>query len=177
MHQEPWVRSLGQEDPLEKEMATCSRILAWETLQTEEPGGLQSMGSQKSWTSFSNQTTTYWTSKQMVQKNMTLRKCVNLALQCLSHEGMPRVWRKTQFVLNEEFASFEVLGTRDSLPFTQLGWEKGYASIWRAVTHEISFLCFRYILFSTMYFFFFYCIILPSLGLAMAYCSCFTETQ
>ena len=41
--QEPWVRSLGREDPLEKEMATHSSILAWEIPRTEEPGGLQSM--------------------------------------------------------------------------------------------------------------------------------------
>ena len=40
--QETWVRSLGQEDPLEKEMATHSSILAWEIPWTEEPGG--SMG-------------------------------------------------------------------------------------------------------------------------------------
>ena len=57
--QETWVRSLGeedspgegndnpQEDPLEKEMTTQSRILAWEIPWTEEPGGLQSMGSQR----------------------------------------------------------------------------------------------------------------------------------
>ena len=38
---------LAQEDPLEKEMATDSSILAWEIPQTEEPGGLQSMGSQR----------------------------------------------------------------------------------------------------------------------------------
>ena len=44
--QETWVRSLGQEDPLEEEMATYSGILAWEILCTEEPGGLLSMGSQ-----------------------------------------------------------------------------------------------------------------------------------
>ena len=43
---ETWVRSLGQEDPLEKEMATHSSILAWEIPGTEEPGGLQSIGSQ-----------------------------------------------------------------------------------------------------------------------------------
>ena len=47
--QETWLRSLGQEDTLEKEMATHSSILAWEILWTEESGGLQSMGSQ-SWT-------------------------------------------------------------------------------------------------------------------------------
>ena len=42
-----WVRSLGWEDPLEKGMATRSSILAWRIPRTEEPGGLQSMGSQR----------------------------------------------------------------------------------------------------------------------------------
>ena len=42
--QETWVQSLGQEDPLEKKMATHFSILAWENPWTEEPGGLQSMG-------------------------------------------------------------------------------------------------------------------------------------
>ena len=41
------IRTLGQEDPLEKEMATHSSNLAWETPWTEELGGLQSMGSQR----------------------------------------------------------------------------------------------------------------------------------
>ena len=41
------VGSLGWDDPLEKEMATHCSILAWKTLWTEEPGGLQSMGSQR----------------------------------------------------------------------------------------------------------------------------------
>ena len=45
--QETQVRSLGQEDPLEKNMATHSSILAWKIPWTEEPGGLQSMGSQR----------------------------------------------------------------------------------------------------------------------------------
>ena len=45
--QETQVRSLGWEDPLEKEMATHSSILAWRIPWTEEPGGLQSMGSQR----------------------------------------------------------------------------------------------------------------------------------
>ena len=43
--QETRVQSLGQEDPLEKEMATHSSVLAWRIPCTEEPGGLQSMGS------------------------------------------------------------------------------------------------------------------------------------
>ena len=45
--QEIWVQSLGWEDPLEKEMATHSRILAWEILWTEEPDTLQSKGLQR----------------------------------------------------------------------------------------------------------------------------------
>ena len=58
--QETWVWSLGQEDLLEEEIATHSSILAWIILQTEEPGRLQSMGSQKSWTQLSNKTTKKW---------------------------------------------------------------------------------------------------------------------
>ena len=50
MRQELWVWSLGLEDPLEKEMATHSSILVWEILRTEEPGELESMELQKSWT-------------------------------------------------------------------------------------------------------------------------------
>ena len=52
--QETQVQSLEWEDPLEKEMATHSRVLAWRIPWTEEPGGLQSMGSQKSQTWLSN---------------------------------------------------------------------------------------------------------------------------
>ena len=45
--QETWVRSLGQDDPLEKGMPTHSSILAWRIPWTEEPDGLQSMASQR----------------------------------------------------------------------------------------------------------------------------------
>ena len=45
--QEAWVLSLGQEDPLEKEMTTHSNILAWRIPWTEEPGGLESTGLQR----------------------------------------------------------------------------------------------------------------------------------
>ena len=44
--QETWVQSLGREDPLEKEVATHSSILAWKISRTQEPGRLQSLGSQ-----------------------------------------------------------------------------------------------------------------------------------
>ena len=52
--QETWVRSLGHEDPPEKEMAAHSSVLAWRISWTEEPGELQSMGLQ-SWTQLSDQ--------------------------------------------------------------------------------------------------------------------------
>ena len=53
--QETWVRSLGREDPLAKEMATHSSILAWKILWTEEPGGLHAVhGVEKSWARLSN---------------------------------------------------------------------------------------------------------------------------
>ena len=45
--QETWVQSLGQEDPLKKEMATHSSTLAWKIPWVEKPGKLQSMGSQR----------------------------------------------------------------------------------------------------------------------------------
>ena len=45
--QETWVQTLGWEDPLEKGMATRSSVLAWRIPWTEEPGRLQSMGSQR----------------------------------------------------------------------------------------------------------------------------------
>ena len=45
--QEMWVSSLGQEDPLEEDMATHSSILAWRIPWTEKPGGLQSTGSHR----------------------------------------------------------------------------------------------------------------------------------
>ena len=52
--QEMWVQTLGWEDALEKEMATHSNILSWEIPCTEEPGGLQAMGLQKSQTQLSS---------------------------------------------------------------------------------------------------------------------------
>ena len=58
--QETWVWSLGQEDPLEKRMATHSSILAWRIPWTEEPGGvLQSMGSQRVGHDWATNTFTY----------------------------------------------------------------------------------------------------------------------
>ena len=56
--QETWVQSLNQEDPLEEEMTTHSSTLAWRIPWTEEPGGLQSMGSLESDTTRDRNTVT-----------------------------------------------------------------------------------------------------------------------
>ena len=73
--QETQVRSLGWEDPLEKEMATHSSILAWKIPWTEEPGRLQSLGLQKSRTQLSD-----FTSKSllMVTAAMKLKEACSL---------------------------------------------------------------------------------------------------
>ena len=56
--QEMWVPSLGQEDPLEEDMTTHSSILAWEVPWPEEPGRLQTMGSQRAGPDIVTPTTT-----------------------------------------------------------------------------------------------------------------------
>ena len=58
--QKMWVWSLGGEDPLEEEMATHSSILAWKIPRTEEPGGLQSMGSQRAGHNWARMLDEYW---------------------------------------------------------------------------------------------------------------------
>ena len=63
------IQSLGQEEPLEKEMATHSSILAWEIPWTEEPGGLQSMESQKSRAQLSDLTTTIYLTSETTAWN------------------------------------------------------------------------------------------------------------
>ena len=57
--QETWIRSLSREDPMEEGMATQASILAWSIPWTEEPGGLQSMGSQRVGTLSDSAITTY----------------------------------------------------------------------------------------------------------------------
>ena len=81
--QETQLQSLGGEDPLEEGMATHSSILAWKTPQTEKPGRLQSMGSQKS------QTWLKWFSKQahtVLGKLMGIMRtwCITDSLMCSS---------------------------------------------------------------------------------------------
>ena len=78
--QETRVRSLGWENPLEKEMATHSSILAWKISWTEEPGGLQSMGSQRvrhDWVINTNYASiktykTFWNSHQKKKNGLVI---------------------------------------------------------------------------------------------------------
>ena len=76
--QETWVRSLSRENPLEEEMATHSSILAWEIPLTEEPGGLQSMVSQKSQMQLSTLTSKYKLQQLQIQvlKVKVTRSCL-----------------------------------------------------------------------------------------------------
>ena len=71
------VQSLAWEDPLEKEIATHSSILAWEIPWTEEPGGLQSLVSQKSQEHDWATKTTYYTHAQGILLSVTLAELSN----------------------------------------------------------------------------------------------------
>ena len=68
--QETWVGSLGQEDPLEEGMATHSRTLVWRIPWTEEPGGLQSIGSQRVGHDCSNLAHTHPLNHSVVHRNL-----------------------------------------------------------------------------------------------------------
>ena len=93
--QETWVWSPGWEDPLEKGMATHSNSLAWRIPWTEEPGGLQSMGSQKSqtWlatTQHNNNTSQTSMCNWMIQFSSVTQSCLTLRypMNC-STPGLP----------------------------------------------------------------------------------------
>ena len=76
--QETWVRSLSQEDLLEKEMATHSGILAWRIPWTEEPGRLQSMGSQRAEHNLPTNTNTFTLRMDFLAPSHPLRNCLTL---------------------------------------------------------------------------------------------------
>ena len=93
-----WVRPLGQEDPTENEMATHSSILAWGIPWTEEPGGLQSMGSQ-SWTQLSDYTTT--------TKHYVCLKCTHTVLIfAYIHESSTTVKAINMSIIPKSFLYF-----------------------------------------------------------------------
>ena len=83
--QETQVPSLGWEDPLEKGMATRSSILTWRISRTEEPGGLQSMGSQsQAWLTLTHTLASFLSTLQMVK---TKQRCHYLGKLRVRHEG------------------------------------------------------------------------------------------
>ena len=93
--QETRVQSLGREDPLEKEMATHSSILAWRIPWTEKPGGLQSTGSQKSWTRLRDENSN---DLYLSPNHKTYQLCVEYSHHlfiCLfnKHFGMSATWQ------------------------------------------------------------------------------------
>ena len=88
--QETWVWSLGWEDPLEKEIATHSSILAWKIPWTEEPGGLQSMSSQTVRHDWATNTNTYSVSWLASMSSIFL--CAALSSILLSLLGGWHVW-------------------------------------------------------------------------------------
>ena len=106
------VWSLGWEDPLETEMATCSSILAWEIWRTEEPGGLQSMGSQRTghdWAGMHTQVILrnkhqYFTNSGNVQRHF-VQKFYGLYFKG-SHIQLPShmtvsIWKEKRFIINK----------------------------------------------------------------------------
>ena len=90
-----WVQSLGQEDPLEKEMATHSSILAWKIPWTEEPAWLQSIGSQRVGDNWRTNTSLHLSCFSHVQLFATLRTVAHQAL--LSEILQARYWSGLQF--------------------------------------------------------------------------------
>src|SRR5574340_240593 len=82
---ETWVGSLGWEDPLEEGMATHSSILAWRIPWTEEPGGLQSMGSQRVGEDFGDYF--YWLVGNWINKSFSNVLRVNFVVGMDKHMG------------------------------------------------------------------------------------------
>ena len=100
---ETWVRSLGQEDPLEKEMATHSSTLAWRIPWREEPGRLQSMGWQRvghNWATSLTVEKQRWFSKEKQRLTCSLRVAVGRGDVAI---GLPRGPQFQLVIAMEEF--------------------------------------------------------------------------
>ena len=98
--QETWVQSLGREDPPEKKMASHSSVLAWEIPWTEEPGRLQSMGSQKSQTRLRDKATIIEENITWAQERFFNHKSIfryNKRLINSNHMKIKRLWLAKKF--------------------------------------------------------------------------------
>ena len=119
--QKTQVQSLGQEDPLEKEMTTHCSILAWRIPWTEEPGGIQSMGLQKRHNLMTKQQTTPWI--PCIPDGLDVKyQCILLMYNHLSRKSMQLYlslvngWNSSQIFLricllghNPQLGSNEIL--------------------------------------------------------------------
>ena len=84
--QERWVRSLGREDRLERKMATYSSILAWRISRTEEPGRLQSMGSQRvkpDWVTNALTFTLWWVWRELNERGNQDGGCMGVSFMII----------------------------------------------------------------------------------------------
>ena len=96
--QETWVWSLGQEDSLEKEVATHRRILARRIPWTEEPGGLQSMGSQRAEHDFVTKQENYNMSNSEEMQMLLISNCFFFLI---AHLNKGRIWAHYMGNLNK----------------------------------------------------------------------------
>ena len=92
--QETWVRSLSQEDPLEKGLAIHSSILSWRIPWTEEPGRLQSMGSQRVGHDWETNTTLLF----QILKNDAVKVLHSICQQIWKPQQWPQVWKRSVFI-------------------------------------------------------------------------------
>ena len=128
---ETWVQSLGQEDPLEKEMAPHSSTLAWKIPWTEEPGGLQSRGSQRVGNDYTTNAHVHKTSAVKALLFVFLMYCV--ILYCLKSKCGQLIYEdRTQKSSTYLWAEWKVhmgmlLGTGSNV---SLDWVGRYTGSW-----------------------------------------------
>ena len=139
---ETWVQSLGREDPLEKEMATPSSTLAWEIPWMEEPGRLQSVGSQRviyDWATSPYLTfsilsdwdlpflpNTSWNVKVLVtQLCPTLCDPVDCSPPGSSLQNWPAMWETWVWSLGPEYPLEKGMATHSSILAWRIPWTEG----------------------------------------------------
>ena len=128
--QETWVRSLGQEDPLEKEMATHSSTLAWKIPWTEKPGRLQSMGLQRVGHDWAT------------SLSLSLHKIISLTVSILSPSICHEVMGPDAMIL-----VFQMLSFKPSFSFSSFTFIKRLFSSSLSALRVVSSVCLRLLIF------------------------------
>ena len=116
--QETWVLSLGQENPLEKGMATHSSILVWKIPWTEEPGVLQSMGSQRVGDDWATNTFTPLSQKPLTIKGKTDKFNYNKSLNfCIAEDTINKIKQMTDwnYILNIKMLFYSYTSLRKQI--------------------------------------------------------------